>query len=146
MSTTSALLAARAHYGQRDKKGLPYLTHPMRALSAFDDETLQIIAVLHDVIEDSDLTDDDLRAAGCSERMVDAVVALSHLPPEPREQYYERVKANADALTVKLVDIEDNARPDRLHYLDEATQDRLRRKYELARRILGVPPEPGGAA
>lgn len=146
MSATSALLAARAHYGQRDKKGLPYLTHPMRVLSAFDDETLQIIAVLHDVIEDSDLTDDDLRAAGCSERMVDAVVALSHLPPEPREQYYERVKANADALTVKLVDIEDNARPDRLHYLDEATQDRLRRKYELARRILGVPPGPGGAA
>lgn len=143
-------IAVAAHAGQRDhgRPSLPYVTHPLRVLAAFDDETLQMIAVLHDSVEDSDgrVTLASLAAAGAPARVVAAVDALTHRRGEPNEQYWARVAANPDARAVKLADIADNADEARLARLDPARAARLRAKYAAARAALGAgtdaPPGP----
>ena len=133
------VLAATAHAGQRDKgrPELPYLTHPMRLLATFDDDPIrQMIAVLHDVVEDTDITLDDLRRRGAPPRVVDAVALLTHDKDEPRPEYLRRIRTNADALAVKLADNADNSNPERLALLDPTTAGRLRSKYEADRAIL----------
>lgn len=93
-------------------------------------------AVLHDVIEDTSVTADDLTACGCPTAVVDAVVALSHLPGEPQDVYLRRVAANPLALTVKRADIADNLSPSRMARLDAALQERLQAKYATALGLL----------
>lgn len=136
------VIAARAHRGQRDKgrPALPYLTHPIRVMSAFDDPTLQIIGVLHDAVEDSDgaVTLETLAAAGAPPRVVAALKAITHPDGESNEDYWARVRANPDALAVKQADIADNTDPERLALLDAPTADRLRAKYQAARSALGI--------
>lgn len=129
-------LARQAHEGQTDKAGLPYIDHPLRVMSTFSNNWLRMIAVLHDVLEDTPLTVDDLLEVGCPRRVVTAVEALSRRPREQPEDYLRRVAANPLALRVKRADIADNTRPDRLQALDTATQDRLRAKYRKALALL----------
>ncbi len=135
-------LAEQAHDGQVDKAGRPYIEHPRRVSARFVDPTYKCVALLHDVLEDSKMTPDDLRAAGTSEEVVEAVVALTYLKNESRDHYYARVKKNALALAVKLADIEDNTDPERLAALDDVVRSRLERKYaEAKRKLTGkVPP------
>jgi hypothetical protein len=87
-------IATDAHDGQLDKSGKPYIGHPVRVMNRVSGERERMAAVLHDVIEDTPVTADDLRAAGCPERIVTAVVALSHLPGEPQAGYLARVAAD----------------------------------------------------
>lgn len=129
-------IAQQAHNGQVDKSGNPYIEHPLRVSAKFTQPAHQCIALLHDVLEDSDYTSDDLRVAGISNEVIGAVVALTHLKNEPLDQYYERIKKNPLALTVKLADIEDNTDPGRLALLDEETRSRLEKKYAKAKRKL----------
>ena len=133
------VLAASAHAGQRDKgrPTLPYITHPLRVMAAFDDPELQQIAVLHDVVEDTPITLDDLAAAGASPRVVAAVDVLTHRPDEPDDVYWARIATNPDARAVKLADIADNADEARLALLDRSRAERLRIKYATARAALG---------
>lgn len=135
---TAVAIASLAHDGQTDKAGRPYIEHPLRVAARVDyDPTLASIAVLHDVIEDTaddprPWTAERLRAAGAPERVVAAVVALTHPRGEPNVVYWARVKANPDARAVKLADIADNTSPARLAVLDDATRERLLAKYERA--------------
>jgi guanosine-3',5'-bis(diphosphate) 3'-pyrophosphohydrolase len=75
-------LAAKAHEGQKDKEGLPYILHPLRAMMSVEGEEAQIVAVLHDVIEDTSVTPDDLRQAGFIEKIVAAVLCVTHCKDE----------------------------------------------------------------
>jgi (p)ppGpp synthase/HD superfamily hydrolase len=129
-------IATAAHDGQVDKSGRPYIGHPLRVMASMTGEHEQMTAVLHDVIEDTPVTAGDLLARGCPAVVVDAVVALSHLPEEPQEDYLRRVAANPLALSVKRADIGDNLSPARMARLDAATQDRLKTKYARALRLL----------
>ncbi|MGO1049398.1 HD domain-containing protein [Crossiella sp. CA198] len=129
-------IATRAHEGQVDKAGLPYIRHPLRVMDSVTGEWPKMAAVLHDVIEDTEVTADDLRAAGCPERVVVAVLALSKQPGEPMESYLRRAAADEIAIVVKHADIADNSGPDRMGRLDPATQDRLRAKYAKALSLL----------
>lgn len=136
-------LATSAHAGQVDKAGNPYIQHPARvAASLTDDETIAT-AWLHDVVEDTTVTLDQL-AEQFPPNIVDAVDALTKRADESRAQYYERVRTNPIALTVKLADINDNSNPERLSKLDRATRDRLEAKYTAAAESLtaetGAPP------
>ena len=70
-------IAAQAHEGQKDKGGEPYILHPLRAMMSVQGEEAQIVAVLHDVIEDTSVTADDLRQAGFSDQIVDAVLCVT---------------------------------------------------------------------
>lgn len=124
--------ARRAHEGQLDKSGRPYIAHPLRVMGTLRDEHERMTAVLHDVVEDTSVTLADLTAAGCPEEVVAAVAAISKQPGEDQAAYLARVSANPIARAVKRADIADNMSPDRLSRLDSATQERLRAKYESA--------------
>jgi (p)ppGpp synthase/HD superfamily hydrolase len=130
-------VARRAHEGQLDKSGRPYIAHPLRVMGKLRDEHERMAAVLHDVVEDTPVTLADLQAAGCPAEVVAAVAAISKQPGEDQEAYLTRVAANPIARAVKRADIADNMSPERLSRLDPATQDRLRTKYESALRQLG---------
>jgi (p)ppGpp synthase/HD superfamily hydrolase len=129
-------LARRAHEGQLDKGGRPYIGHPLRVMGSVSGVHERMTAVLHDVIEDTPVTLADLRAANCPAEVLDAVAALSKQPDEAQTSYLDRVKANPIALRVKRADIADNLSQDRMGRLDAETQARLRLKYEEALRHL----------
>jgi (p)ppGpp synthase/HD superfamily hydrolase len=130
-------VARQAHEGQLDKSGRPYIAHPLRVMGAVRDPHERMTAVLHDVVEDTGVTLEDLLAAGCPGEVVDAVAAISKRPGEDASAYLARVAANPIALVVKRADIADNMSPERLSRLDAETQGRLRAKYEAALRVLG---------
>ncbi len=130
-------IARAAHEGQVDKAGRPYAEHPGRvAASVRGDDLLEAIAWLHDVVEDTDVTLDDLRAE-FPEEIVEAVEALTRREGQDPADYYAAVRANPRARLVKLADMADNSDPARLAYLDAATRARLEAKYAHGRRALG---------
>jgi (p)ppGpp synthase/HD superfamily hydrolase len=104
------VLATNAHAGQFDRGGNPYILHPLKVMHYLksDDEELQCMALLHDVVEDTKTTWDDLIAIGCTERVINGVKALTKMPGESYDQYKERVFANADAMKVKMADLRHN--------------------------------------
>jgi (p)ppGpp synthase/HD superfamily hydrolase len=106
-------IAAAAHDGQFDKAGEPYILHPLRVMMRFPDDKRRIIAVLHDVVEDSrDWQLCDLRDLG--EEICEAIDALTRREGENYEAYIQRVGANPLARDVKIADLRDNMSPDRI--------------------------------
>jgi (p)ppGpp synthase/HD superfamily hydrolase len=103
-------IAARAHEGQRDKEGLPYILHSLRVMMSVEGEEAQMVAVLHDVIEDTTVTADDLREAGFGEEVIAAVLCVTHRKDQPYADYVVGCKGNEIARKVKLADLEDNSR------------------------------------
>lgn len=101
-------IAARAHTGQNDKAGEPYILHPLRVMLAMSSEPDRIAAVLHDVVEDTDVSLKELRAKGFSEEVLAAVDALTKRNGESRMDAAVRAKANPIARRVKLADNADN--------------------------------------
>jgi hypothetical protein len=106
-------LAVRYHAGQKDKEGLPYITHPLRVMQRVQGEAAQIVAVLHDTVEDTELTEADLRSAGFSEAIIGDVKAVTHARGESYADYVVRIAKLDVPRRVKLADLEDNARLDR---------------------------------
>ena len=131
-------IAAKAHEGQKDKEGLPYILHPLRVMQAVEGEDAQIVAVLHDVIEDTPVTAEDLRQAGFSEAVVAAVLCMTHRQDEPYADYVVRCKGNDIARRVKMADLEDNSRLSRtIHRPHRLQVDLARlRRYFLSYKFL----------
>lgn len=132
-------IAHIAHRGQVDKAGEPYINHPMRVAAAFNGRSdagrFQTVAWLHDVLEDTDLTRDDLNAAGIRWLTVVEVEKLTRTTGNAAD-YYETIRSSEVARAVKLADIADNMNPIRLAKLDDATIARLTRKYAKAGEAL----------
>ncbi len=101
-------IAATAHAGQVDKAGAPYILHPLRVMLAVDGLEAQIVAVLHDVVEDTAITFDFLRQEGFSEAVLLALEALTKRPRESRLAAAERAVVNPLARLVKIADVTDN--------------------------------------
>lgn len=132
-------LAHRAHAGQVDKAGRPYIEHVARVAAAVsDDPEAEAVAWLHDVLEDCEFIDSRTLDSQFLPSIVDAVECLTAPSFTNRVYYYQAIRLNPLALRVKLADIADNADESRLALLDEKTADRLRRKYAKARKALGV--------
>lgn len=133
-------LARRAHAGQVDKAGQPYHLHVEAVadmLTKYGPDA-QIAGLLHDVIEDTELTADDLRSHGVEEYVVQAVLSVTR---QPGESYMDMIRRAADHPLGRLVKLADNAHNSdraRLAALDSRTADSLRRRYERARRILNA--------
>lgn len=138
-------LALTAHEGQVDKAGEPYWRHPERVAAYVEQMPLAgsvrqhaiASAWLHDVLEDTDVSADDLRTMFPAE-VVDAVLALTRGEAEDPNAYYARVKGNELALAVKKADLVDNTDPQRTARLPEVTRERLKAKYAHARAVLNV--------
>lgn len=135
-------IAARAHQGQRDKSGKPYLLHPLRLMLRMEDETEMIAAILHDVVEDSPWTLEQLRAEGFSEVALAAVDCLTHREDESYEVYVKRVKSNPIARRVKLADLEDNMNLRRLHKVTNSDLARLEKYHRAWLLLTGEKEEP----
>ncbi|MBM4314327.1 MAG: bifunctional (p)ppGpp synthetase/guanosine-3',5'-bis(diphosphate) 3'-pyrophosphohydrolase [Deltaproteobacteria bacterium] len=132
-------LAEQMHDHQTDKAGIPYVEHCRRVAAKLSDETAQIVAWLHDLLEDTKMKEDWLREQ-FSARVVDAVVAMTRKSGEDTTIYYRRVRSNPLALEVKLADIHDNLDPLRMGMLDEATRAKLVLKYGKALQVLFEDP------
>lgn len=128
-------IATEAHAGQTDKAGAPYLSHPLRVSAAVEGSDEKIVAILHDVVEDSDWTLERLRTEGFSAAVVAAVDALTHREGEDYFDAIRRAKANPIARQVKLADLDDNSDRTRLNALTAKDEARLA-KYEEAKRLL----------
>ncbi|WP_370584705.1 HD domain-containing protein [Oculatella sp. LEGE 06141] len=124
-------IAALAHRGQKDKAGSFYLLHPLRMLLRMDSEAAMIVAVLHDVVEDTDWTLEQLRAQGFSDEVLDAIDSLTHRPAESYEAFIERVQKNQIARQVKIADLEDNMNIQRISQISPTDLQRLE-KYHKA--------------
>lgn len=101
-------LAATQHAGQLDKGRQPYILHPLRLMLQFSNPTLQIVAVLHDILEDTATTAEDLKALGFSAEIIQAIQALTKQTGESRLEAAKRTALNPLATQVKYVDILDN--------------------------------------
>jgi hypothetical protein len=131
-------IAAKAHEGQVDKEGLPYILHPLRVMAGVAGLEAQIVALLHDVIEDTPVTADDLLREGFGEAIVASVLCVTHRKDEPYADYVVRCKGNEVARRVKLSDLEDNTRLSRTIFrLDRIDHDLARiRRYVLSYKFL----------
>jgi len=101
-------IAAKAHEGQVDKAGNPYIEHPLFVMENVNSLDEKIVAVLHDAVEDSELTFEQLRSEGFSEVIVSAIAAITKIEGEAYTAYLERVMANPIALRVKIADVNHN--------------------------------------
>jgi len=129
------LLAAEQHRHQVDKAGQPYVVHPLRVMLALDTEPERLAGVLHDIIEDTDVTLDDLRVAGYPDEVLQALDCLTKREGETYEQFVERAGANPIARRVKLADLEDNLDLRRLSALSDRDVERLRRYLAAWQRL-----------
>lgn len=129
-------IAAIAHQDQRDKAGAPYILHPLRLMMRGQIIPEQIVAVLHDVVEDSDWTLDQLAAEGFPPEIITALDCLTRRPEETYDQFLDRVLTNSLAIHVKLYDLEDNMTLTRLDQLSDKDLQRLQRYHQAHQRIL----------
>ena len=121
-------LAIKVHQGQLDKYGRPYILHPLRVMFRLETELEQIVGVLHDVIEDSDMTFDDLRRMGYSEAVLTALDGVTRREDETYDEFVTRSLAHPVSRRVKLADLEDNMDLRRLSVqLTEKDFERLQR-------------------
>lgn len=134
MLSAAILLATNAHAGQYDKAGQPYILHPLKVLhyTKSTDEELQCIAVLHDVVEDCDVSWEDLVRAGMSDRVIRGVMALTKQRGQSYDEYKNLVFANVDAMRVKLADLRHNSDIRRLKGISERDKARILRYHEFA--------------
>jgi len=130
-------IAVTAHIGQFDKGGKPYILHPLHLMNQlmFDTE-LAIIAVLHDVVEDSDMTVSHLSRSGFSSRVCEALSLLTHRKHQTYEEYIGLICTNYDAIRVKRKDLEHNSDITRLKGVRTKDLERLE-KYHRAFMHLG---------
>ena len=129
------LLASDAHRGQYDKGGLPYITHPLHVADQMKTEDECVVALLHDVMEDTGLTEFNLKEWGISDRQIAALKLLCHDESVPYLEYIQRIRIDPIATAVKIEDLKHNSDLTRLNSIPQVDLERVQ-KYKEALRIL----------
>lgn len=128
-NTKEALrLCFDAHKDQVDKSNIPYVFHPFHLAEQMEDEVTTIVALLHDVVEDTDYTIEDITEKGFSKEVTEALTLLTHDEAVPYMDYVARIKSNPVARAVKLADLKHNSDLSRLDEITEKVTER-REKY-----------------
>lgn len=130
-------VALNAHAGQTDKLGEAYIAHVVRVAARLETETERCVALLHDVLEDTSTTAEEI-ADRFGDEIATAVQVMTKDASAGYEDYLKAVAAHPLARRVKCADLADNSDPARLGRLDEATRTRLDAKYAKARSVLGL--------
>ena len=129
-------IAVKAHSGQKDKGGSPYILHPLRLMMSLTDESEKIVAVLHDVVEDSDWTFDALRGEGFSDEIIAALKSVTKASEEESyDSFIRRAMENEIGRKVKIADLRDNLDVTRIGDLSERDIERIN-KYKRALKQL----------
>lgn len=132
-NTKKALkLCFEAHKNQVDKSGMPYVFHPFHLAEQMEDEKTTIVALLHDVIEDTNYAFDDLIRLGFDDDVIEALKLMTHDDDVPYMEYVAKIKDNPVAKAVKLADLQHNSDLSRLDVVDEKA---LMRKEKYAKAI-----------
>lgn len=129
-------IAYDAHHGQLDKGGLPYVFHPWHLAEQMDDEISTIAALLHDVVEDTDWTLEQLEAEGFPPESMEALRLLTHPEGQPYMEYVAGLRHNSVAVKVKLADLRHNSDFTRLSAVTAGQRARLEQKYAPAFALL----------
>ena len=135
MTKMAMKLCFEIHKNQVDKTGLPYVFHPFHLAEQMDDEISTVCALLHDVVEDSDTTFEDLLEMGFSGEIIEVLKLLTHAEDVPYMDYVREIKKNPTATKVKIADLKHNSDTTRLDVVDEWAIKR-NEKYAEALRIL----------
>ena len=135
MTVRAAKIAEQAHRGQFDKGGMPYIYHPLHLAEQMTDEYTAAAALLHDVMEDTDVTDAEL-SAQFPPRVMETLRLLTHSPDEDYLEYVKRIRENPDARAVKLADLRHNSDISRLNPADAASLETAKRLEKYRRAIL----------
>jgi len=128
-------IAVNAHYRQTDKGGKPYIFHPLRVMNSVNTMEEKIVAVLHDILEDTDITVDDLKTEAIPEELINQLLILAHSPDIEYNTYIERIARSPIATTVKLADLKDNMDISRLPEITDKDIQRLK-KYRASHLFL----------
>ena len=131
-------IATDAHRNQTDRYGAPYMLHVMRVMLRGKNDDERIAGLLHDVVEDTPLTLDDLRRAGFAEPVLAAVNCLTRPETEPYGEFIERIKTNGLAIRVKINDLEDNLDMRRLPGVTEKDLPRLNKYLKAYHELVGL--------
>ena len=132
----SIAFASLKHEGQLDKMRQPYILHPLRVMLMLLTFVERTVGVLHDVLEDTDTTEEELRDRGYPIVIVDAIISVIKIPGESYEDFVRRAAKNPIGMNVKKADILDNINPIRGYNMEPAKRDRLKNKYTKALEIL----------
>ena len=124
-----------AHKNQRDKNGIPYIFHPIHLAEQMTDEDTICVALLHDVVEDTSITFEQLEIEGFSKDIIDALKLMTHDKSIPYMDYVKEIKTNSIATAVKLADLKHNSDLTRLDVVDEKALKRAE-KYKQAIELL----------
>lgn len=128
-------IAAQAHEGQTDKAGAPYILHPLRLMMRLTSIEERIVAVLHDVVEDSSVTFGDLEKEGFTTEVLDALKSVTRQAAESYDEFVLRAAANSIGRRVKLADLEDNCDLSRIAAPTERDYARIE-KYQRAIAVI----------
>lgn len=130
-------IAARAHEGQLDKAGAPYILHPLRVMLRLSTFEERVVGVLHDVLEDTEVSSESLRALGFSEEILTALISVTRLPTETYDEFVLRAASNPIGRHVKHADLADNCDLSRI--IDPTIKDYERlEKYRHAIEIINA--------
>lgn len=137
LTKKALFISFNAHKDQTDKSGMPYVYHPFHLAEQMDDEFSTCVALLHDVVEDTEITLDDLRKEGFPKEVTDAVAMMTHEKSVPYFEYVRQIKKNPIAAKVKYADLCHNSDLSRLDesQINEKTLERAE-KYKKAMEIL----------
>lgn len=139
MTKKAMKLCFAAHKEQVDKSGLPYVFHPFHLAEQMEEEDTTIVALLHDVVEDTQVTFADLEEMGFSREVIEAIRLMTHPEGVPYMEYVARIKDNPIARRVKLADLKHNSDLSRLDRVDEKALARVE-KYRAAMALLEMSP------
>lgn len=128
-------IAFEAHKEQTDKNGMPYIYHPVHLAEQMSDEATTCVALLHDIVEDTDMTFEQLQAEGFTPEIIAAIRLMTHDDNVPYMDYVAEIKKNAIASAVKLADLRHNSDLTRLDHVDEKALARAE-KYKQAIDLL----------
>lgn len=128
-------IAVEAHRGQKQKSGAPYILHPIHLMQQLDSDEERIVAVMHDVVEDTAVTFEDLEREGFAPEILDAVRLLTHDDADAYDTYVGKIEANPLARRVKIADLEHNMDIRRLTELRDKDLERLRKYHRCWTRL-----------
>ena len=136
-------IAVQAHAGQKDKGGNPYILHPIRVMMSVSGINEKIVAILHDVVEDSDWTFDALLKEGFSSEIIEALKSVTKTSEqEDYESFIRRAKANAIGRKVKIADLKDNLDVTRIPELSDKDIQRIEKYVRALKQLNDTEQRP----
>ena len=129
-------IAVKAHAGQKDKSGEPYIFHPIRVMQRCSTPKGKVVALLHDTVEDTDVTFEELEAAGFDSGTIDTLRLVTHETGVPYDDYIDALVHDPVAVEVKIADLEDNSDIRRLKEIGAKDVERLKKYLRTHRRLI----------